>query len=553
MNILGIYGAFDWDGNTSFDQYNRVSWVHDSGATLIKNDEHICSISEERLSRIKYDGNFPTKSIQYCLNVGGLNYEDIDIVVVPSMAIPFFYDNLDFGIVDSKISNIFPNATIQIISHHQAHAISSVVSAPFNEGTVITLDGTGSILRAYNDSTIDVENNTLGYFNGFSLRSFVGNSRVNNFGDLYSRKAFECYVEKTNFQGKWHDEKVRQGIEGKIMGLSAYGNAHRSLNYIVTNEFSGPPCIVFDEQDNVEGDADDKANALQLTLEESIVDWLKELHDNGYITDRICFAGGVFLNVLANSVIKRLPFIKQIHIPPFTSDVGLHFGAAASVLYKQNRSIKMPVNHSLLGKEYCDKEIEQQLKAFGIPFQQFDEDYICSIVSEEINDDKIVAWFQGRSEFGPRALGSRSILMSATKKENKDILNDRVKHREYWRPFAGIILEENLDDYFEDSFSSPYMLYSMIVRENKRSVIPAITHEDFSCRIQSVNEQYNARLTKLLHKYKQLSGIPVILNTSFNDNGEPIVETPADAIRAFLNMDIDTLAIGNYIVKKENI
>lgn len=553
MNILGIYGAMSWDGNKSFDQHNRISWVHDSGATLIKGVKHICSISEERLSRIKYDGNFPSNSIEYCLREGGLCYEDIDVVVVPCIGVPAFYDDLDFGVIHSKVNNLFPNASVRIVPHHYAHAISSVVSAPFKTGTVITLDGTGSLLRSYDGSTIDYESSTLGYFDSFSFRSFPFNSNVNNFGELYSRKSFECFSEKTGFSGEWYDEKVRQGIEGKIMGLSAYGSSYRSLNYILSDEFSGPPSVAFDLTDSVGDNADDKAYALQLTLEESLVDWLIELHETGYLTENVCFAGGVFLNVLSNTIIKRLPFIKQIHIPPFTSDVGLHFGAAASVLFCNKQELVLPINHSLLGRQYSNEDIKKQLVASGLPFEEMDFDNLCSVVSKHINDNKIVAWFQGRSEFGPRALGSRSIFMSAAVKENKDILNSRVKHREYWRPFAGIILEEYVESYFNDSFDTPYMLYSLEVAEDKRHLIPAITHVDNSCRIQTVNRKHNQHVTHLLERLNQLYGTPVILNTSFNDNGEPIVETPTDAIRAFKNMDIDILAIGNFIVTKENI
>ena len=175
---------------------------------------------------------------------------------------------------------------------------------------------------------------------------------------------------------------------------------------------------------------------------------------------------------------------------------------------------------------------------------------LCEFAATKLSGESIIAWFQGRSEFGPRALGSRSLLMHPGPAENKDIINSRVKHREYWRPFAGIILEEHLTDYFNEDFNSPYMLYSLTVKDGREEELGAITHKDGTCRIQTVNNKMNEKVTTLLNKFKEVTGIPAILNTSFNDNGEPIVETPQDAVRSFKNMDIDYLIIDNFVVRK---
>jgi carbamoyltransferase len=243
-----------------------------------------------------------------------------------------------------------------------------------------------------------------------------------------------------------------------------------------------------------------------------------------------------------------------MHVPSCPNDTGLHYGAALFGAFQNKETIELPENIALLGKTYSNEEIEKELTQHKVTFTKYEDfEELCDLTADYIAQNKIIAWFQNRSEFGPRALGSRSILMSPTRKENKDILNSRVKHREYWRPFAGIILEEHLNEYFYEDYKSPYMLYSLTVKEDKAHIIPAITHVDYTCRIQTVNKSLHPQTTLLLQKLKEKTGIPVVLNTSFNDNGEPIVESPKHAVESFLNLDIDYLVIGNYIVQKQKI
>jgi carbamoyltransferase len=254
---------------------------------------------------------------------------------------------------------------------------------------------------------------------------------------------------------------------------------------------------------------------------------------------------------LGNSILKQSGLFEGIHVPPCPNDVGLHFGAACFAQFKNNQPIELPENIALLGREYSQEEIENSLKESEVSYEKYENfEELCEFTALQLNSNKIIGWFQNRSEFGPRALGSRSLLMHPGPAENKDLINERVKHREYWRPFAGIILEKNLTDYFNEDFNSPYMLYSLTVKDEKRNEIAAITHKDNTCRIQTVNAKLNPQVNTLIEKFKEISGIPVLLNTSFNDNGEPIVESPQDAVRSFKNMDIDYLVIGNFIVRK---
>lgn len=561
MNILGIYGAFDWDANRSFNDMGNLTWVHDSGATLFANGKHITSISEERLTRVKHEGNFPINSINYCLREGNILHEDVDLVYVPSMCIDIFYKRSYEGSIQNILKDIFPNAKVKFVSHHLCHASASVFSSDFNEGSFITLDGAGSLIFDHTFNPLMAETNSIGYFNKKKgvFRFFNGIPGSNNFGNFYHGLSHHIYCEKVNRRIDGNDEKYRETWDGKIMGLSAYGNVEMNDEhklYSLSKElfYDDVPYVAFNENPHIAfrfKNADEKAYILQKNFENALLDYVTELKNNSYLDDNICFSGGSFLNVLGNSVLKQSNLFENIHIPPFPNDVGLHFGAACYAVFKNKESVELPTNISLLGKEYDNDEIEEILKEQNLTYDKYDKfEDLCEVVAKELNENKIVGWFQNKSEFGPRALGARSILMHPGPKENKDIINERVKHREYWRPFAGIILEEYLNEYFVEDFNSPYMLYSLTVKDDKVDEIGAVTHVDNTCRVQTVNNKYNHQVTMLLQKFKSISGLPILLNTSFNDNGEPIVESPFDSINSFMNMDIDFLAIGNFIVKK---
>lgn len=562
MIIFGIYGSFDWNSNKSFDENDNHTWCHDSGASLFVDGKHICSISEERLTRNKFEGNFPINSINYCLGMAKISPLDVDIVSIPSMCVDNFYIKWYEGIVNKIILDIFPNAEIKFISHHLSHAAASVFSCDFKKGTFLTLDGTGSLILNQNYSLESVEVSSIGYFDKTKniFKFFPGINRTNNFGEFYHNCSHRIYCEKINKEFDVYTEKYRETYFGKIMGLSAYGrnttilDKHKLYKNGKDLCYEDFPYISFDlysMQYFEDKNADEKAFILQKNFEHGMLEYLTDLKNNSYIDDYVCFSGGVFLNVLANSKIKKSGLFKKIHIPPFTNDIGLHFGAACYQLFKSKECINLPKNISLLGKEYSQQEIETSLKTHKIDYVKYENfNTLCSEVAQILNENKIVAWFQGRSEFGPRALGSRSILMHPGPHQNKNILNSRVKHREYWRPFAGIILEDKLNEYFYEDFCSPYMLYSLTAKEEKISEIRSIIHEDNTCRIQTTNRSLNKKITLLIENFEKVSKIPVILNTSFNDNGEPIVESPDDAIKCFNNMDIDYLVIGNFLVKK---
>lgn len=539
MIIIGIYGAYDWDANLE-SVSESTTFVHDAGCTLFINGNHICSINEERLTRKKYDGNYPQKSIDHCLSVGNITKNDVDIVYHAPTSHMINLHQTEDGTVTRMLRKSFPNAEIKSVGHHLCHAASTVFTSPFNEGSFLTFDGGGSIINDPFRKMVDhVENNSIGFFNkekGIFRFYNMPEGFYNSFGQIYSVASSQIYAVKI---GKGVDNWSTQvGCAGKIMGLSAYGNSEKYEQLYNVTDHSIPyinfDTVWFDDVDSVE----DAAYILQKNFEDGLIELLKKLRKY-HLTPNVCFAGGSFLNILANTKIKESGLFKSIHIPPFPDDSGIHFGAAIWGCFEENESISTPTNLALLGKQYTNSDITKILDLFDLKYQPYD----IEKVSQRIRDNLIVGWFQGRSEHGPRALGSRSIFMSPSKAENKDVLNRRVKHREPWRPFAGIIPEESVNEYFEEGFSTPHMLYSQTV---KSDLIPAITHADGTCRIQTLRKSWNPRLHELLTTLDP----PVVVNTSFNDNGEPIVESPYHAVQSFLSMDIDCLVIGDYIVDK---
>jgi len=561
MNILGIFGAIDWDSHKRIDEETGTyTSVHDSGATLFINGKLICNISEERLTRYKFEGNFPYKSIDYCLSLGNITGEEIDIVYMPHLPCYMFNKQKEDGTLDNIIKSLFPNSMFRTVSHHLCHAASSIFTSNFEEGTFFTLDGTGSgIFNPISKEPILFENHSIGYFNKSKkiIRFFPGLVNSNYFGAYHFNNSRNIYLEKTKKNSKFITDEGT--LSGKIMGLSAYGNYKNSKEwkeYIISDDYDMPFVTFFENKNNIELSPEDKASVLQKNFESALLDYLLKLKSKTYLDTKICFAGGCFLNVLSNTLIKKSKIFEDMHIPPFTNDSGISFGAAAyaAFIHENKFDFKISTNIALMSKKYSNKEIEICLKSFNLKYKKYDNfKKICDFTAEKLNKNKIIGWFQNSSESGPRALGSRSIFMNPSYKDNKNILNSRVKHREYWRPFGGIILEEYISNYFEESFISPYMLYSYLVKKDKKEKIPAIIHEDNTCRVQTMTNIQHPETYELLNSFYKISEIPVILNTSFNDNGHPIVESPNDAIMSFLNMDIDYLIIGNFIIsKKEN-
>lgn len=597
------------------------AFYHDSAAAIIQNGEVIAAAQEERFTRKKHDSSFPVQAIRFCLDYAGCSINDLDAVVfyekpllkferlletyyayAPKglrsfmMAIPIWlkeklflkkliWDALnDIEKVDKKkVKLLFPE-------HHLSHAASAFFPSAFERAAILTIDGVGEWATASicigegNKITVLKEldfPHSLGLF--YSAFTYFCGFKVNS-GE-YKLMGLAPY-------GDQNSEKVRQFkdiIRNKLIDLKSDGSIflHQSyFNYAVglrmANDAKWEKLFGFPKrsaEDAIEQYHCDLALAVQQVLEEVVMNLAREAKR---ITnaDYLCLAGGVALNCVANGKLDTSMLFKQLFIQPAAGDAGGALGAAHAayyIYYNKERIINASLTDSLkgafLGTAYSDTQILSTLRKYDASFKYFDdEDIMLNEVAALISRGHVIGWHQGRMEFGPRALGARSILADARNPDMQKKINLKIKHREGFRPFAPIVLAEEVGDYFEHRDISPYMLLVKPVKVNRqipypadfegktlldklyfrRSDIPAITHVDYSARIQTVHKETNPRLWKLLQCMKQQTGYAVMVNTSFNVRGEPIVNTPEDSYRCFMRTDMDTLVIGNFILQKKD-
>ena len=588
------------------------AFYHDSAATIIKDGKIIAAAQEERFTRIKHDPSFPTNSIKFVLKYCNIKLSNIDYIIffekpflkferlletyvafAPkgfwqfTKSMPLWLKNKLFQkkqILDDlkKINNSFIDEKKLFFSeHHLSHAASAFYPSPFNEAIILTADGVGEWATT-----------TVAIGRGNELEIVKELHFPHSLGLLYS--AFTYY---TGF-------KVNSG-EYKLMGLAPYGEPKYSKiikDYLIDIKEDGTFKLdqtYFDYATgfkmtskkfnllfgNKERDSNneeinqfhmDIAASIQEITEEIMIKLTSSLSEE-YKLKNLCMAGGVALNCVANGKILKKNIFDNIWIQPASGDAGGSLGACLAFWYKhlkKNRVIDKndSMQGSLLGPEYKQNDIEEKLTDLGAKFETFNlNELINKTVSSIINGDA-VGWFQGRMEFGPRALGSRSILGDPRSEKMQKNLNLKVKYRESFRPFAPSILEDDLENWFDIKIESPYMLMVGNVSKNKsfnmseeekklfgieklntkRSEIPAVTHVDYSARIQTVNFERNKLYYKLISEFKKKTGCPILINTSFNIRGEPIVCTPADAFKCFMGTEMDTLVIGNCFLKKDN-
>lgn len=593
------------------------AFYHDSAAALVCDGEIISAAQEERFTRVKHDESFPENAIKFCLASHNLSLEDIDIIVFYDK--PFlkleriletFYNNAPKGwrqfiysmplwlkekmFLKSTIKKALkeigeynPKKTKLLFSeHHLSHAASAFFCSPFQEAAILCIDGVGEW------ATASISKGT-----GNNIELIEEMHFPNSVGLLYS--------SFTYFLGF----KLNSG-EYKMMGLAPYGNPNAEevktfkkliLANLITVFDNGS--IVLNENlfsyttslkmvktkkwEKLFGLAQRKAEeeltqthcnlalAIQEVTEEIVLKMAKHAKS---ITgsDYLCMAGGVALNCVVNGKLKEAKIFKDIFIQPAAGDAGAALGAALAVNFmylKKNRTEKETIFKSaFLGPQFNDTEIENSLKKLKLDYKKLEELDLLAQVSSLLKEGKVVGWFQGKMEFGPRALGNRSIIADASNEEMQTKLNLKIKKRESFRPFAPIMLQEEFDEYFDLNEASPYMLFVHKIKEAKRKVLPenfydlpllerlkikrttiqAITHLDFSARIQTIDETQSIKTTQLLKQFKKDTGTGILVNTSFNVRGEPIVCTPKDAAYCFMNTEMDVLVIENYVLLKEN-
>jgi len=552
-------------------------FYHDSAACLVKDGRVVAAASEERFTRKKHDEGFPHEAARYCLEAGGIQAGDLDYVG--------FYDKpvLKFERLISTYLSTFPRGftsyskampvwlkeklwipsmirkelgykgKILFTEHHMSHAASAFLVSPFKEATILTVDGVGEWATASygvgKDRQIDLFReirfpHSLGLL--YSAFTYYLGFKVNS--AEYKVMGLAPYGEPK------YVDKVRQLIDIKDdgsfemdMSYFSYHHGLRMVNGRFSRLFGGP---VREPESKLEQHHKDIAASVQKVTEEIMLKMAGYLHRETGM-ENLCLAGGVALNCVANGRILREGPFKEIFIQPAAGDAGGALGVATYIYHSvldQPRIESM--EHAYLGPEYSESEIQAVLSEHAAPAKKLEREDLVREVAALIEGQTVIGWFQGRMEFGPRALGSRSILADARNPENKDVVNLKIKFRESFRPFAPTVLEEKISEFFEIDRPSPYMLLVAPVREQKR-IIPSVTHVDHSARIQSINRRQNPLYYDLIKEFDKRTGVPVIINTSFNVRGEPIVCTPEDAYRCFMRTHMDYLVLGPYLLDKK--
>ena len=558
----------------------------DAAAALVIDGVLVAAAEEERFNRIKHCAGFPSLAARWCLDDAGLTPADLDHIAVSrdpranlgrklmrtirhGASARYLKQRLqnaaqvrDVGSALSEALGVdrLP-ATVHNVEHHQAHVASAFFVSPFAEAAVLSVDGFGDFA-----STMLA----VGRDNRFDVLDRI----------IYPHSLGIFYTAVTQWLGFPH-----YGDEGKVMGLAPYGQPRYlakmrdlvhldgplfelGLDYFThdkegvdMNWDAGSPTIgrIYSEQlierlgPAREPDGEmtelyvDVAASLQTMLEEAYLHLLRTLWERTRILN-LCLAGGVALNAVANGrILAETPF-EQLYIQPAAGDSGTAVGAAYFVW---NQVLGGPRNfvmeHAYTGPAFSEGEIEQALREAGLEAHRLDDDELFATVAARIAAGDVVGWFQGRMEFGPRALGHRSIVADPRSEAMKDVLNARIKHREPFRPFAPSVLAERVGDWYDQDYPSPFMVLVYKTAAEKRELVPAVNHVDDTGRVQSVEARVAPRYHRLISEFERLTGVPIVLNTSFNEN-EPIVMTPRDALDTFLKTRMDVLALGNYLV-----
>lgn len=566
MNILGI-----------------SCYYHDAAACLVIDGKIVAAAAEERFTRRKHDNNFPENAIRFCLSWAHLTARDLDAVVfyekpivkldrmlrqhfahfptsrkVFVASIGSWFD-LKLQIPKTLRKTIGYKGPVRYIPHHLAHAASAYYLSGFERAAIITIDGVGewatttmgsaSWRRRAGKITIEKEirfPHSLGLLYS-AMTAYLG-FEVND--AEYKVMGLAAYGDPKPFRQQM-DELVRVFPDG------SYALTLQYFDYVRTDrmfnrrleEFFGHPAR--NPESPMERYYENIAASLQEKLETTVTHLLTAVHKR-YKTDNLCLAGGVALNSVMNGkILKNTPF-KNIFIPPDPGDGGGAMGAALWASTTRPKSFT-----PFLGPSFPDEQIEDVLTRHGITCTRLERGELVERVADLLSQEKIIGWFQGRMEWGPRALGNRSILASAARPEMKDILNSKVKHRELFRPFAPVVLNQHVKEYFNTDFPIPmsakYMLFVYPFRSKGKRDVPAVVHVDGTGRLQALERGDNPLYYDLIEAYAKKTGVPIIINTSFNVRGEPIVCTPTDAVHCFLKTDIDYLVVGPFLASKKTI
>ena len=592
MNILGI-----------------SCYYHDAAAALLRDGQLVAAAEEERFSRKKHDYDFPQTAIDFCLESGGIQGRDVDyvaffekpfrkfdrILMTALQTYPksykVFRESMITWMIDklwvaSKISSQLgiPKDRILFCEHHMSHAASAFLCSPFEESAILTVDGVGEWVTGTwgvgRGNQIDLRKqmmfpHSLGLLYS-AFTAFLG-FEVNE-GE-YKVMGMAPYGKPRYVDKVW--KLIRQDGDGSFSLDMDYFCFHRSTDKTFNGRFTQlfgeprpPKMLFFTEESGFPtyfGDPPsnynelcklnqhyaDIAASIQRVTEEVLLGMARSIKKETGMK-RLCIAGGVGLNSVANSRILRETGFEELFVQPSAGDGG---GALGAALWADNMLLGNPrrfrMDHAYWGKAYGPGEVRDFLEQNHIPYQHIeDDDRLLDVVVDRLQNGKVIGWFQDRFEWGPRALGNRSIIADPRNPHMKDIVNTKIKFREPYRPFAPSVLAECAEKYFDlpraaQHYPARYMLYVVPVRECKQSSLPAITHVDGTGRLQTVFRQTNPRYYGLIERFAQATGMPAVLNTSFNLKGEPVVNTPANAFNTYSKSEMDMLVLGNFIVEKQ--
>jgi carbamoyltransferase len=557
-------------------------YYHDAGAALVRDGELVAAAEEERFNRQKHYNDFPEQAIQYCLREAGITIDQVDHIGFYEKPLVKFNRILETVLAYWPLSyrawlkamplwlghrlrigpeiqkKLGTDQEILYSQHHLSHAASAFLVSPFEEAAIITADGVGEWTTT-----------AWGVGRGNRIEIIKELKFPHSVGLLFS--AITAYLGFRVNDAEWkvmglapygrpkYLDKFREVVDIKDDGSIRLDLRYFAHGYSTARTFNSRWERLFGQpqrprESELTDFHRDIAHSGQKIVEEIMVKTAGYVHRETGL-DNVCIAGGVGLNCVANWRIHQESGFKNIFIQPAAGDSG---GALGTAFYIYNCVLDNPrtfrMEHGCWGPSFSNPDIEAILKRAGAAYAVVDnEEELLERTAQMIADGKVVGWFQGRMEFGPRALGSRSLLADARNPKMKDVINAKVKFREAFRPFAPSVLKEHAHEYFEvpEGMDLPYMLLVPKVREDKQSVIPAVTHQDGTGRVQTVTEEHNGRYYRLIRAFQRLTGVPVVINTSFNVRGEPIVCTPHDAYNTFVNTGIDALVIGSYIVTQK--
>ncbi len=586
------------------------AYYHDSAAALLRDGGVIAAAQEERFSRRKNDERFPSHAVEFCLRQAGIQAAELDAVVFydkpitkfarmletylavaphgirtfPRVMPPWLAEKLNLRkTIRDEMPGLRRECPILFTEHHQSHAASAFYPSPFEESAIVTVDGAGEWATT-----------TIGRGHGHQIEMLEELRFPHSLGLLYS--AFTAYCGFRINSGEYKlmglapygDPRFEKAIYEHLIDLKPDGSFRLNIEYFnflrgftMTNGrfhrlFEGPPRK---PEDKIETRHLDVAKSIQKVTEEIMLRLARHARALTGLPN-LCMAGGVALNCVANGRLLRERIFDRLWIQPAAGDAGGALGAALAVWHGQWNSEAPPLDfsppkdgrndtmqHAFLGPEFSEAEIEAVLKSHGAIYQRFETDALMDRTVELLRAEKVVGWVQGRMEFGPRALGNRSILGDPRSAKMQSMMNLKVKFRESFRPFAPVVLREKVSEYFDLDVDSPYMLLVGSVQpqlrrrpaqsaqgldllKEVRSTIPAVTHVDYSARVQTVTAAQNPVLYALLRKFETSTGCAVLVNTSFNVRGEPVVCSPDDAYRCFVNTEMDYLALGPFLLER---